>query len=84
MAAKTMYEKIWAAHQIADEGGEILLYVDRAYIHEGSSHAFAALDERGQKVMRPRQVSPTPIITCRPRRAPAVSKASRFPKSATW
>ena len=56
MAAKTMYEKIWAAHQIADEGGEILLYVDRAYIHEGSSHAFAALDERGQKVMRPRQV----------------------------
>ncbi|HYK14002.1 MAG TPA: 3-isopropylmalate dehydratase large subunit [Burkholderiales bacterium] len=56
MAAKTMYEKIWAAHQIADEGGEILLYVDRAYFHEGSSHAFAALDERGQKVMRPRQV----------------------------
>ena len=56
MAAKTMYEKIWAAHQIADEGGEILLYVDRAYIHEGSSHAFAALDERGQKVARPRQI----------------------------
>ena len=56
MAAKTMYEKIWAAHQIADEGGEILLYVDRAYIHEGSSHAFAALDERGQQVARPRQI----------------------------
>ena len=56
MAAKTMYEKIWAAHQIADEGGEVLLYVDRAYIHEGSSHAFDALDGRGQKVARPRQI----------------------------
>ncbi len=56
MAATTMYEKIWASHKIADEGGEELLYVDRAYIHEGSSHAFTALDERGQKVLRPRQV----------------------------
>jgi 3-isopropylmalate/(R)-2-methylmalate dehydratase large subunit len=56
MAARTMYEKIWASHTIADEGGEILLYVDRAYIHEGSSHAFAALDARGRKVLRPRQI----------------------------
>ncbi len=56
MAARTMYEKIWASHEIADEGGEILLYVDRAYIHEGSSHAFAALDARGRQGLRPRQL----------------------------
>ncbi len=56
MTARTMYEKIWAAHQMADEGGEVLLYVDRAYIHEGSSHAFAALDARGIKVANPRQI----------------------------
>ena len=46
MAGKTIYEKIWESHQIADEGGEMLMYVDRAYVHEGSSHAFTVLDER--------------------------------------
>ena len=56
MAVKTMFEKIWSRHMIAEEEGEMLLYVDRAYIHEGSSHAFAALDARGRKVARPLQV----------------------------
>ena len=56
MAAQTMFEKIWARHVVAEEEGELLLYVDRAYIHEGSSHAFAALDARGRKVARPQQV----------------------------
>jgi 3-isopropylmalate/(R)-2-methylmalate dehydratase large subunit len=41
---------------IAEEEGEVLLYVDRAYVHEGSSHAFAQLDQRNRKVARPRQV----------------------------
>jgi 3-isopropylmalate/(R)-2-methylmalate dehydratase large subunit len=53
---RTMFEKIWSRHVIAEEEGELLLYVDRAYIHEGSSHAFAALDARDRKVARPRQV----------------------------
>ena len=56
MAARTMFDKIWSRHVIAEEEGEVLLYVDRAYIHEGSSHAFAQLGARGRKVARPRQV----------------------------
>src|SRR6185295_12145472 len=56
MAARTMFEKVWDRHVIAEEEGELLLYVDRAYIHEGSSHAFTALDEQNRKVARPRQV----------------------------
>jgi len=56
MAARTMFEKIWSRHVIAEEEGELLLYVDRAYIHEGSSHAFAQLDKRDRRVARPRQV----------------------------
>jgi 3-isopropylmalate/(R)-2-methylmalate dehydratase large subunit len=56
MAGKTMFEKIWSRHVIAEEEGEVLLYVDRAYVHEGSSHAFAQLDERKRKVARPKQV----------------------------
>jgi 3-isopropylmalate/(R)-2-methylmalate dehydratase large subunit len=56
MAAQTLFEKIWTRHVVAEEEGEILLYVDRAFIHEGSSHAFAALDQKERKVARPRQV----------------------------
>ena len=56
MTAQTMFEKIWNSHVVAEEEGEILLYVDRALIHEGSSHAFAALKRRSQKVARPDQV----------------------------
>jgi 3-isopropylmalate/(R)-2-methylmalate dehydratase large subunit len=51
-----MFEKIWNRHVIAEEEGELLMYVDRAYIHEGSSHAFSQLASRGRKVARPRQV----------------------------
>ncbi len=56
MTAQTMFEKIWNSHVVAEEEGEILLYVDRALIHEGSSHAFAALARNKQTVARPLQV----------------------------
>ncbi|MGA0032065.1 MAG: 3-isopropylmalate dehydratase large subunit [Burkholderiales bacterium] len=56
MAARTLFDKIWDRHVVTDEEGEILLYVDRALIHEGSSHAFAALARRNQSVARPDQV----------------------------
>jgi 3-isopropylmalate/(R)-2-methylmalate dehydratase large subunit len=56
MAPRTLFEKIWSRHVIAEEEGELLLYVDRALIHEGSSHAFAQLAERNRFVARPRQV----------------------------
>jgi 3-isopropylmalate/(R)-2-methylmalate dehydratase large subunit len=56
MAARTLFEKVWSRHVVAEEEGEVLLYVDRAFIHEGSSHAFAALDAKGRKVARPKQI----------------------------
>ncbi len=51
-----MFEKIWERHVIAEEEGELLLYVDRALFHEGSSHAFRMLDQRQCGVRRPDQV----------------------------
>lgn len=56
MTAQTMFEKIWDGHVVAEEEGEILLYVDRALIHEGSSHAFAALARNNQLVARSQQI----------------------------
>ena len=56
MSALTMFEKIWNRHVIAAEAGELLLHIDRALIHEGSSHAFAALEKQKRGVARPRQV----------------------------
>jgi hypothetical protein len=56
MTAQTMFDKIWSRHEVAEEDGELLLYVDRALIHEGSSHAFAALAAQGRTVARPRQI----------------------------
>jgi 3-isopropylmalate/(R)-2-methylmalate dehydratase large subunit len=56
MAARTLFEKVWSRHVVTEEEGEVLLYVDRAFIHEGSSHAFAALEAKGRKVARPKQI----------------------------
>ena len=56
MPARTLFEKIWDRHVVAAEEGELLLYVDRVLIHEGSTHAFAQLAARKQAVARPRQV----------------------------
>ena len=56
MTASTMFEKIWRRHAIAEEEGEVLLHVDRALIHEGSSHAFEKLDSQQRTVARPKQV----------------------------
>jgi 3-isopropylmalate/(R)-2-methylmalate dehydratase large subunit len=56
MAARTMFDKIWERHVISEEEGEVLLYVDRALIHEGSSHVFAKLEAEGRGVARPQQV----------------------------
>jgi 3-isopropylmalate/(R)-2-methylmalate dehydratase large subunit len=56
MSAATMLEKIWSRHVVAEEEGELLMYVDRALFHEGSSHAFAQLAKQNRAVARPRQV----------------------------
>ncbi len=56
MTTQTMFGKIWERHAITEEEGEILLHIDRALIHEGSSHAFSKLDALQRKVARPGQV----------------------------
>ena len=38
---QTMFEKIWARHVVAEgPGGQVLLYVDRHLLHEGTTAAF--------------------------------------------
>ena len=58
---RTLYEKIWAAHEVAcGPGGRSLLYVDRHLIHDGSFHAFEALSHAGRKLRRPDLCLATP------------------------
>jgi 3-isopropylmalate/(R)-2-methylmalate dehydratase large subunit len=52
---RTLFEKVWQRHLIAQRSGQCLLYVDRQYLHDGSIHAFNGLAARGLKVRRPSQ-----------------------------
>lgn len=49
----TLFDKLWASHEIVQRDGESLLWVDRHYVHEGSFHAFSRLAERGASVAEP-------------------------------
>ncbi|CCQ09287.1 3-isopropylmalate dehydratase large subunit [Pseudoalteromonas luteoviolacea B = ATCC 29581] len=53
--AKTLYDKIWQAHVVAQINAQTdLLYVDRHLVHEVTSpQAFAGLREQGRKVRCP-------------------------------
>ncbi|MFM9851879.1 MAG: 3-isopropylmalate dehydratase large subunit [Sphingomonadaceae bacterium] len=57
MASKprTLYEKIWDAHIVAERGdGTCLIYIDRHLVHEVTSpQAFEALRLAGRRVRRP-------------------------------
>jgi 3-isopropylmalate/(R)-2-methylmalate dehydratase large subunit len=55
MPPRTLYEKIWQAHIVHEEPGQpSLIYIDRHFIHEGTSpQAFAGLKAAGRKVRRP-------------------------------
>ncbi len=55
-APRTMFSKIWDRHVVEAEEGEVLLYIDRALIHEVSSHTFDALKQQSRGVFRPRQI----------------------------
>jgi 3-isopropylmalate/(R)-2-methylmalate dehydratase large subunit len=52
---RTLYEKLWDSHVVADlPGGEALLYIDRQLLHEVSSpQAFVAMREAGRQLRRP-------------------------------
>ena len=54
MPVRTLYEKIWDAHVVHDEPGQpTLVYIDRHFVHEGTSpQAFAGLKATGRKVRR--------------------------------
>jgi 3-isopropylmalate/(R)-2-methylmalate dehydratase large subunit len=58
---KTMFEKIWDAHVVAeDEGCPAVLYVDLHLVHEVTSpQAFAGLYRRGLRVRRPERTVAT-------------------------
>ncbi|HEY1879792.1 MAG TPA: aconitase family protein, partial [Caulobacteraceae bacterium] len=54
MPARTLYDKIWDAHLVADDGGEAVLYIDLHLIHEVTTpQAFAGLRSAGRGVRRP-------------------------------
>jgi 3-isopropylmalate/(R)-2-methylmalate dehydratase large subunit len=59
--SRTLYEKIWNAHAVAQgPGGRTLMYIDRHLLHDGSFHAFEALRNAGRKVRRPDAAFATP------------------------
>jgi len=62
MSKKTLFDKVWDSHVVKEiEGGPSVLYIDRHLVHEVTSpQAFAGLDKRGIKVMRPNQTFATP------------------------
>jgi 3-isopropylmalate/(R)-2-methylmalate dehydratase large subunit len=53
---KTLFDKVWDNHIVAQEEDETLLYIDRCLIHEGSRHTFDTLHERGIAVAHRDQV----------------------------
>jgi len=55
MSGKTLYDKIWDAHVVANEAnGESVLYIDLHLIHEVTSpQAFAGLRANHRRVRRP-------------------------------
>ena len=55
MPARTLYEKIWEAHLVAEEPGQpAIIYIDRHLVHEATSpQAFSGLKVAGRKVRRP-------------------------------
>ena len=61
MAAKTLFEKIWAGHVVRQAAGEpALLYVDLHLIHEVTSpQAFEGLRASGRKVRSPQRTFAT-------------------------
>jgi len=57
MVARTLFEKIWDLHLVAQPQGsaESLLYVDWNLVHEGPFYAFDGLKQDGRAVRRPLQ-----------------------------
>lgn len=51
---RTLYEKLWDAHVVAQDGEDTLIYIDRHLLHEVSTpQSFEILRQGGYKVRRP-------------------------------
>ncbi|MCP3690189.1 MAG: 3-isopropylmalate dehydratase large subunit [Gammaproteobacteria bacterium] len=62
MAAQTLYDKIWAMHQVRiEEDGTGLLYIDRHLVHEVTSpQAFEGLELAGRPLWRKQAIVAVP------------------------
>ncbi|MEP6596202.1 MAG: 3-isopropylmalate dehydratase large subunit [Ginsengibacter sp.] len=58
---KTLFDKIWDKHVVKSiDNGPSVLYIDKHFIHEVTSpQAFKGIENRGLKVLRPKQVVAT-------------------------
>jgi 3-isopropylmalate/(R)-2-methylmalate dehydratase large subunit len=58
---KTLFDKIWEKHVVREVQDDLyVLYIDKHLIHEVTSpQAFASLEKRGLKVLRPQQILAT-------------------------
>jgi 3-isopropylmalate/(R)-2-methylmalate dehydratase large subunit len=58
---KTLFEKIWEKHLVKSiPGGPDVIYIDKHFIHEVTSpQAFAGIEKRGFKILRPKQIVAT-------------------------
>ncbi len=58
---KTLFDKVWDAHVVKTiESGPQVVYIDKHFIHEVTTpQAFAGVDKRGVKVLRPNQTVAT-------------------------
>ena len=58
---QTLFEKIWSQHRIMErEDGQVLLYVDRHLVQDGSAPAFEMLRQRGLTPRAPHRAFATP------------------------
>jgi 3-isopropylmalate/(R)-2-methylmalate dehydratase large subunit len=56
MTARTLFDKVWDSHIVeARPDGWCLIYIDRIFLHEGSSPTFDMLRKAGRSVRRPAQ-----------------------------
>ncbi|HYH41333.1 MAG TPA: 3-isopropylmalate dehydratase large subunit [Burkholderiales bacterium] len=56
---RSLFDKLWDQHVVAEREGEALLYIDRNLVHDGSFHAFTQLAREGRKVRKPKQTFAT-------------------------
>jgi 3-isopropylmalate/(R)-2-methylmalate dehydratase large subunit len=75
---RTLFQKIWDAHVVAEEpGAPAILYVDRHLVHEVTSpQAFTGLRGRGLKVRRPELTFATADHSV-PTKGPVVDEEAR-------